>query len=382
MKKYPYNKQKIFEKDILKVKKVLKSKLITQGPIVKKFENTISKFVRSKYASATNSATSALHVACLALDLKSGDELWTVPNSFVASSNCGLYCGAKIDFVDIDKNHFNIDVNKLKIKLKRKVPKILVTVHLGGQPTEQEKIWKLAKKYNFYVIEDASHSLGASRNDINVGSCKWSDITVFSFHPVKMITTGEGGMATTNSKLIYEKIEMHKNHGITRDQKKLKIKKLGFWYYEQQNLGFNYRMSDISAALGLSQFNKLKMFLKKRNYLAKNYNKLLNNLPIKKQKILLKNKSSFHLYIVLLELNKIKKNYNYIFNKLRSKGVLVNLHYKPIHLNPYYKKLGFKKGDFPVAENYGKRAISLPLYFDLKKKDQKKIVNIFKKVIE
>ena len=382
MKKYPYNRQAIDSKDIRAVKKVLKSKYLTQGPVVNKFEQAVSKYVGSKFACATNSATSALHIACLSLGLKPGDELWTTPNSFVASANCGLYCGAKIDFVDIDKDHFNIDLKELEKKLKKKRPKILVAVHLCGQPTQQEGIKLLAKKYKFFIIEDASHALGASRNRIKVGSCFWSDITVFSFHPVKMITTAEGGMALTNNKKYYKKMQMFANHGITRDKNKLIKKNLGYWYYEQQLLGFNYRMNEIGAALGLSQLKKLNYFVKKRNILAKNYDKLFKNLPVKSQKILINNFSSYHLYVILLDLKKFKYNYNDIFNTLRNKGVLVNLHYKPIHLNPYFKKIGFKNGDFPNAEDYAKRAISLPLYVDLKFKDQKKITNILKKLIK
>ena len=381
MKKYPYNKQKIFSDDILAVKKVLRSDFITQGPIVNKFEKSVSRYVNVKYACATNSATSALHIACLSLDLKSNDELWTVPNSFVASSNCGLYCGAKIDFVDINKEHFNINLKQLENKLKKKVPKVLVTVHLGGQPCEQEKVWKLAKKYKFKVIEDASHSLGASRKGERVGSCKWSDVSVFSFHPVKMITTGEGGMALTNNKKIFEKMKMFLNHGITREKRKLNKKNLGFWHYEQHYLGFNYRMNEISAALGLSQLKKLNMIINKRNKLANNYKRLIKDLPLNFQKVIKFNKSSYHLFIVVIDGKKIKKNYNNIFNKLRKNGLLVNLHYSPIHLQPYYKKLGFKVGDFPVSESYGKSALSLPLYYDLTLEDQKKIVKTLSKVI-
>lgn len=376
---FPYSRQKIFNRDIRYVSKVLKSDYITQGPIVRKFEKAVSTFVNVKYASATNSATSALHISCLALNLQKKNFLWTVPNSFVASANCGIYCGAKIDFVDINEDDFNIDINKLESKLQKtkKKPKILVTVHLGGQPTIQEKVWKLAKKYKFFVIEDASHSLGGKRNGNNVGNCKWSDITIFSFHPVKMITTAEGGMALTKSKEIYEKLELYKNHGITRDQKRLRKKKLGFWYYEQQYLGFNYRMSEISAALGLSQMHNLKKFLQKRNIIAKNYKRLLKGFPIKYQKIQKKNYSSYHLFIIVLE-KKYKKHYDKIFKFLRSKGVLINLHYLPIHLQPYYKKLGFKKGDFPSAERYSQTAMSLPIYPDLKIRHQKKIVKVLK----
>lgn len=381
MKIYPYNKQKITVEDIKNVTRVLSSKYITQGPLVNKFENSINKYVNSKYSCATNSATSALHIACLAIGLNAKNELWTVPNSFVASSNCGLYCGAKIDFVDINNDHFNIDILKLEKKLKKKVPKILVSVHLGGQAPEQERLWYLSKKYKFHIIEDASHSLGASRNGIKVGNCKWSDITIFSFHPVKMITTAEGGIATTNNKNFYSKMLKLRNHGITRNKKELKNKNLGFWYYEQQYLGYNYRMNEMQAALGLSQIKKLNTFVRKRNLLAKNYDNLIKNLPLKTQKILSGNISSYHLYIILLNLKKIRKKYNNIFNLLRKKGVLVNLHYRPIHLNPFYKNLGFKVGDFPIAEEYGKKAISLPLYIDLKLEDQKKIINILKKII-
>ncbi len=381
MKKIPYNKQKIYKEDVKSLIKVLKSDFLTQGPLVKQFEKKISDFVGSKYSCATNSATSALHVSCLSLNLKPGDELWTVPNSFVASSNCGLYCGAKIDFVDINKNNFIIDVDKLEKKLTKKVPKILVTVHLGGQPPEQEKIWKLAKKYKFFVIEDASHSLGASRGKEKVGSCKWSDITVFSFHPVKMITTGEGGIATTNNSEIFNSLKMFINHGITRERNQLRKKNLGFWYYEQQYLGFNYRMNELSAALGISQLKKLKYFVKRRNVLANNYKKLLKDIPVKVQKIIDRNTSSYHLFIILLDIKKVKRNYNYIFNLLRKKGVMINLHYRPIHLQPYYKKIGFKQGDFPIAEDYGSSAISLPLYIDLSFNEQKKIIGILKSII-
>ena len=382
VKKFPYSRQQILRQDISAVNKVLKSNYLTQGPVVKEFEKKISKKVNVKYAVAVNSATSALHIACLALGLKKNEFIWTVPTTFVASANCGVYCGAKIDFVDINERTFNIDINKLTQKLQstKKKPKILVTVHLGGQPTEQEKIWKLAKKYNFYVIEDASHSLGASRNKNFVGNCKWSDITVFSFHPVKIITTGEGGMAVTNNKQIYEKLDILKNHGITRNQLNLKRKKLGFWYYEQQFLGFNYRLSDISAALGISQLKRLNKFILERNKIAKRYDLLLKNLPVKPQEIKKGNKSSFHLYIILLELKKIKKSYNQIFTALRNKGIMINLHYLPVHLQPFYKKFGFKNGSFPVSENYAKQAISLPIYPGLTKVEQIKIVKILKKI--
>ena len=379
---YPYSRQTITKDDIKKVSEVLKSKFITQGPVVKKFENSISNLVGSRYASATNSATSALHIACLAIGLKKGDYIWTAPNSFVASANCGVYCGAKVDFVDVDKNDFNIDVEKLELKLKSKKrrPKILITVHFAGQPTKQDKIWALAKKYNFYVIEDAAHSLGAKNKGILVGSCRWSDITVFSFHPVKTITSGEGGMATTNNLNLYKKMELFKNHGISRDQKNLKKKRLGFWYYEQHHLGFNYRMSELSAALGLNQMKYIKRFVAMRNKCAKIYGNLLKNLAVRFQKIHKDNYSSYHLFIIILE-KRFKKKYNNIFKDLRKLGVMVNLHYLPIHLQPFYKKFGFKNGDFPISEDYASRALSIPIYPGLKIKDQTKIKNILEKIL-
>lgn len=379
---YPYSKQTITNEDVQKVSKVLKSKLITQGPVVKKFEKSIANFVGAKYASATNSATSALHVSCLALDLKKGDYVWTVPNSFVASANCAVYCGAKVDFVDIDENDLNIDIEKLesKLKLKKKLPKILISVHFAGQPTKQSQIWKLAKKYRFHVIEDASHSLGAKNKGNYVGNCRWSDITVFSFHPVKTITAGEGGMATTNNLNLYKKIELFKNHGISRDRKSLLKKNLDFWYYEQHLLGFNYRMSELSAALGLNQIKHIKKFVAMRNKCAKIYGDLLKNLEVRFQKIHKDNYSSYHLFVIVLE-KKFKKKYNNIFKDLRKLGIMVNLHYLPIHLQPFYKKFGFKNGDFPVSEDYASRALSIPIYPGLKNKDQKKIKDILEKVL-
>tara|TARA_B110000858_G_C17799339_1_gene474341 strand:- start:767 stop:1921 length:1155 start_codon:yes stop_codon:yes gene_type:complete len=381
----PYNKQYIDSDDIDSVIKVLKSPLITQGNQVPKFEKKIAKICSAKFAVAVNSATSALHIACLSIGLKKDDILWTVPNTFVASANCGLYCGAKIDFVDIDNQTYNIDVKKLEGKLKeakRKncLPKIVVPVHFAGQPTDQQKIWNLSKIYNFKVIEDASHSLGASHQGIKVGSCIWSHMTIFSFHPVKMITTGEGGMVLTNSEQTANKIQMLRNSGITREKKLLKKGNIGPWYYEQQLLGYNYRMTDIQAALGISQVKKLNKFIKKRNEIANLYDHLLKDLPVQLPFIEKYNISSFHLYVIRLK-DQSPKSYKNIFNKLRSSGIGVNLHYLPVHLQPYYKSLGFKKGDFPISENYSLEAISLPLYYGLREDDQKKVVNQLKKII-
>ena len=382
----PYSRQYIDQKDINNVIKVLKSPLITQGKIVPKFEKKISKKCGSKFAFAANSATSALHLACMALEIKKGDIVWTVPNTFVASANCGLYCGAKVDFVDIDNETYNIDIDKLAKKLelakkKNNLPRALIPVHFAGQPTEQDKIWKLSKKYKFKIIEDASHSLGAVFKNEKVGSCRWSDLTIFSFHPVKMITTGEGGMVLTNNSKLSAKIEMLRNSGITRNQKLMKKQNQGSWYYEQQLLGYNYRMTDIQAALGISQLSKLGKFIKKRNQIAKRYNNLLKDLPIQTPRINTNSRSSFHLYVIRLK-DLSFRSYSRIFDELRNSGIGVNLHYLPVHLQPFYRSKGFKDGDFPNAESYSSEALSLPIYYDLSSKDQIKIVNKLKKAIQ
>lgn len=380
---YPYSRQYVDQSDIQEVIKVLKSDTIARGNEIMKFENNIKKFVGSKYAISANSATSALHLACLSLGLKKNDLVWSVPNTFVASTNCALHCGAKIDFVDIDIDTGNIDVKKLKNKLTfpKKIPKVLITVDFAGQPTDQEEIFKISRKFGFNIIEDASHALGASRNNEKVGSCKWSDATVFSFHPVKIITTGEGGAITTNSKKIFEKLKIFRNHGITKDIKQMKKKISQKWYYEQLELGYNFWMSDINAALGNSQIKKVKNFTRKRNAVAKYYFSELKNLPIILPKIKKGNTSSYHLFIIRL-LKKYKNKYKIIFNELLKKKLNINLHYLPVHLHPFYKKLGFKKNDYPAAELHADTAISIPIYYNLKKKEQKKIINIIKSVIK
>lgn len=383
----PYGRHSISKEDIKNIKLVLKSNWLTQGPLVEKFEKKICKFVGAKYAVATNSASSALHISCLALGLKSNQYFWTVSNSFVASANCGLHCGAKVDFVDIDKNTWNISPellkNKLfKIKDKKKVPKILIPVHFSGQSTEQEKIKKLSKKYNFKIIEDASHSLGGIYKGEKIGSCKWSDITVFSFHPVKTITTAEGGIAVTNNIDVYKKLLKLRNNGITKNYLEYKKKIKSIWYYEQHSLGFNYRMNELEASLGITQLKRIKKFIKKRNLIAKRYMKLLKNLPLQLPIIKKYNYSTFHLFVVRLKSNLIKEySYDKFFNKIRKSGIGINLHYLPIHLQPYFRKLGFKKNYLKNSEDYSKEAISLPIYNDLTLKDQKKVVNTLKYII-
>ncbi len=382
MKNFRYSTQTISKKDITNVSETLKSEFLTQGPKTNEFEKKINFLAGSKYSLATNSASSALLLACKALSLKPGDLFWTTPNSFVATANCGILCGLKIDFIDIDTNTWNISIEKLEKKLqiakkKGKLPKLLIVVHLGGLPVNPIKLSKLSKKYKFKIIEDASHSLGGKYFSNRVGCSKWSDITVFSFHPVKIITTGEGGCCTTNKKKYYEKLKALRNNGIVKDKKKFKFKNLGPWYYEQHSIGYNFRMNDIQSSLGISQLKKIDIFLRKRNKIAKFYYNNLKHLPIEFQRIEKNFYSSYHLFIIKLNSGH-KHLHSKFFNFLRSKNVFVNLHYLPIHLQPFYKKFGFKKKQFPVAEEYAETAMSIPIYPNLKKKDQIKIINFIK----
>ena len=378
MMKINYSKHNISKKDIKSVIKVLKSDFLTQGPSVKFFEKKIKKIVSAKYAFAVNSATSGLHVACMSIGISKNDVVWTSPNSFVASSNCALYCGAKIDFVDIDLKNYSLCPikleNKLKSTKKKNLPKAIVLVHFAGYATNLERIKRLSKKYNFKIIEDASHALGGKYKNSYIGNCQFSDVCVFSFHPVKSITTGEGGLITTNSKKISAKINLFRNHGINRDKKFLLNKTLKINHYEQIELGFNYRMSDIEAALGISQANRLTKFIHKRMSVAKFYDKELINLPI--QKPIFSKDSSWHLYVILLKNNSIRKK---LFEFLKKNKINCQIHYIPIHIHPYYKKIGFKKKDFPNSVEYYERCLSLPIFFDLKFSAQKKIISLIKK---
>ena len=375
----PYGKQDVTDDDIKAVTTVLESDFLTQGPVVPKFEDSLSKYVDSNYAIATNSATSALHIACLSLGLTKGDILWTSPNSFVASSNCALYCGATIDFVDIDLDTYNICLNALEEKLikckkNNTLPKILVPVHLSGQSCDMRRIKSLSNEYDFKIIEDASHAIGGKYKDLPIGNCKYSDICIFSFHPVKIITTGEGGMATTNDKDLAEKLELFRSHGITRNRDLMR-KDLGPWYYEQLVLGFNYRMTDIQAALGFSQLSRIESIIKKRHKVAERYHRMLDSLPIILPKQSLKSYSSYHLYVIRLKLDEISKTHLQVFESLKSKDIGVNLHYIPIHMHPFYTSLGFKEGDFPNAEKYASEAISIPIYPQLTEQLQDEVVN-------
>jgi len=377
-----YSTQTISKKDVTNVSKVLKSELITQGPKTTLFENKIKKLVGSKFALTVNSGSSALLLACQALSLKPRDLFWTVPNSFVATANCGILSGLKVDFIDIDPNTWNISMDKLENKLriakkKKKVPKLIIIVHLGGLPVDPVKLKSLSKKYKFKIIEDASHAFGAKYYSRKVGCSKWSDITVFSFHPVKTITTGEGGCCTTNQKKYYEKLKALRNNGIVKEKKNFKFLNVGPWYYEQQSIGYNFRMSDIQSALGISQTTNLNIFLKKRNKIAKFYLTNLDALPISFQQVKKNFYSSYHLFIIKLD-KEYKKLHKKFFNYLRSKNIYVNLHYLPIHLHPFYRKFGFKKNQFPISEEYSKTAVSIPIYPSLKKSEQIKIINQIK----
>lgn len=381
MKLIPYNKQFIDKQDINGVVKVLKSSFITQGPILPKFEKKLAKKVKSKFAVGVNSATSGLHIACLALGLARNDYFWTVPNSYVSSANCGRFCGANVDFVDIDPNTLNICKTKLKQKLKtakkkNRLPKILVVVHFAGNPCEMIEIRKLSKIYSFKIIEDASHALGSKYKNNPIGNCKYSEAVVFSFHPVKSITTAEGGMVMTNSKEISSKLKILRSNGVTRDKKNFTQGNFQTWKYEQHMLGYNYRMNEIQAALGISQLSKLNKFINKRNQIAKNYMQLIKNKFIKFQKIDKKNISSYHLMIIKIDLKKIDKTQTEVFNEFKKKKIGVNLHYFPIHQQPYYiKHIG--KIKMTNAESYASNSLSLPIYYSMKKSEQ---IFIIKKI--
>jgi len=394
----PYGRQDINQADIDAVVEVLRSEFLTQGPAVPAFEQAIATRVGARHAVAVNSATSALHIACLALELGSGDWLWTAPNSFVASANCGRYCGAEIDFVDIDPLTWNLSVPKLREKLvqakkENRLPKVVVPVHFAGQPAEQEAIWELAQEYGFRVLEDASHAIGASRNGEPVGNCRWSDVAVFSFHPVKIITTGEGGMALTNDGELARRMTMLRSHGITRDPEwqrsdqhateNAQVPQLrsALWYYEQQMLGYNYRMTDIQAALGVSQLERLNRNIERRNALALRYDHALKDMPLQLPSVQIENQSAYHLYVVRLKRRGMLKTQRQIFDELRQRGFGVNVHYMPVHLQPYYRELGFKQGQYPEAEAHGEGAITLPLYPALTDREQDQVVIALREIL-
>ena len=370
----PYGRQNISKKDIDEVVKVLKSDYLTQGPVTVKFEKAIANYTKSNFGISASSATAALHISCLALGLKKNDIVWTSPITFVASANCAIYCGANVDFIDIDHKTYNISVKALTKKLEiakaqNKLPKIIIPVHLSGQSCDMLEIYKLSKKYNFKIIEDASHGIGGKYKDEPIGNCKYSDITVFSFHPVKIITTGEGGMCTTNDPKIANRLCLFRSHGITRHENEMTKKSDGPWYYQQIELGFNYRMTDINAALGLSQLDRLDEFISKRHAIALKYDIAFADKPLITPYQHQDNYSSYHLYIIRIknfsDLNKLN-----LFTTLREAGILVNLHYIPVYQQPFYEEIGYNNEDYPESEKYYEEALSLPIHTLLKDDEQ------------
>ncbi len=383
----PYGKQAISQQDIDSVIEVLKSDFLTQGPQVPLFEDKIKSATQASYAVAVNSATSALHLACLALGLSKGDIVWTTPISFVATANCALYCDADIDFVDIDPESYNLSAIELEKKLlyvkqhNLPLPKIVIPVHLCGQSCDMKKIHQLSKVYGFSIIEDASHAIGGKYLDKPIGNCKYSDITVFSFHPVKIVTTAEGGIATTNSSRLAKKMALLRSHGVTREDELMTEPSHGAWYYQQIELGFNYRMTEMQAALGVNQLTRLTEFVDDRNQLAKCYDEKLSDLPLILPKQMKGCYSAYHLYVIKLKLAETTLSHKQVFDSLRFKNIGVNLHYIPIHIQPYYQALGFKAGQFPQAERYYEQAISIPLFHKMTNEQQDMVVQALKEIL-
>lgn len=383
----PYGRQDITQADIDAVVEVLQSDFLTQGPMVPRFEQGVARHVGAAHALAVNSATSALHIACLALGLGEGDRLWTSPITFVASANCALYCGAQVDFVDIDPRTYNLCLEALERKLQVAeregvLPKVLVAVHLCGQPCDMQAISVLAKRYGFKVIEDASHAIGGKYQGEFIGNCRHSDITVFSFHPVKIITTAEGGMALTNSAELAGKMALLRSHGITRDPAQMTHAADGSWYYQQIDLGFNYRITELQAALGFSQLQRLDQFVARRHELAARYDQLLSALPVTTPWQHPDSYSGLHIYVVRLKLAQIGKSHREVFESLREQGIGVNLHYIPVHTQPYYQRMGFKLGDFPEAERYYAEAISLPMFQTMTDAQQDDVVVALQRALQ
>ncbi|MCE8038917.1 UDP-4-amino-4,6-dideoxy-N-acetyl-beta-L-altrosamine transaminase [Halomonas sp. MCCC 1A11062] len=375
----PYGRQDIQQADFDAVLEVLQSDFLTQGPVVPRFEQAVADKVGARHALAVNSATSALHIACLALGLGEGDWLWTSPITFVASANCGLYCGAKVDFVDIDPRTYNLCPQALVAKLEQaervgRLPKVVVAVHLSGQPCDMQAIHALSQRYGFRIIEDASHAIGGKYQGEYIGNGRFSDITVFSFHPVKIITTAEGGMALTNDDTLARHMDLLRSHGVTRDPALMTHEADGPWYYQQVELGYNYRMTELQAALGLSQLERLDDYVARRNALAERYDAALAELPVTTPWQNPDSYSARHLYVIRLKLDQVTSTHRQIFERLREQSIGVNLHYIPVHTQPYYRQLGQGTGDYPEAERYYAEAISLPLYPTMSEAQQDKVV--------
>ena len=383
----PYGRQDINQDDIDAVVSVLKSDFLTQGPCVPAFEETVAGYCGAAHAVAVNSATSALHLACLALGVGPGDEVWTTPITFVASANCALYCGARVDFVDIDPRTYDMSPERLAEKLARaqaagRLPKVVIPVHLCGQPCDMAAIHELSKRYGFYVIEDASHAIGGSYKGERIGNCRYSDITVFSFHPVKIVTTAEGGMALTNNDDLAKRLRLLRSHGISRDADDMTRESDGPWYYQQLALGFNYRMTDLQGALGVSQMRRIDEFVARRHALARRYDELLAALPVITPWQHPDGHSGLHLYVVRLKLTAMSRTRRGVFEFLRAQGVGVNVHYIPVHTQPYYAAMGFQPGDFPEAMRYYAEALSLPMFPKLSEAEQDFVVETLRRGVD
>lgn len=375
----PYGRQDITQTDIDAVVGVLQSDFLTQGPMVPRFEQSVAQHVGASHALAVNSATSALHIACLALGLGPGDRLWTTPITFVASANCALYCGAEVDFVDIDPRTYNLCAQALALKLEQAeregtLPKIVVPVHLCGQPCDMQAIHALSQRYGFKIIEDASHAIGGKYQGEFIGNSRYSDITVFSFHPVKIITTAEGGMVLTNDVELADKMALLRSHGITRDPAQMTHEADGPWYYQQIDLGFNYRMTELQAALGVTQMARLDQYIARRHQLARRYDDLLTDLPVTTPWQHADSYSGLHLYVIRLQLDQIQKTHRQVFESLREQGIGVNLHYIPVHMQPHYERMGFAPTDFPQAQVYYQEAISIPMFQTMTDEQQDEVI--------
>lgn len=382
----PYGRQDITQADIDAVVAVLRSDFLTQGPAVPAFEKAVANYCGAQHAVAVNSATSALHIACLALGVGKGDVVWTSPTTFVASANCALYCGASIDFVDIDSRTYNLSVERLAENLAQaektgSLPKVVIPVHLCGQPCDMAGIHALSQHYGFKIIEDASHAIGGKYKGEPIGNCRYSDITVFSFHPVKIITAAEGGMALTNNAALAARMDLLRSHGITRDLTRMTHEPDGPWYYQQIQLGFNYRMTELQAALGVSQMHRLDQYVTRRHQLARRYDELLANQPVATPLQHPDGYSGLHLYVIRLQLHKISSTHREVFDSLRQQGIGVNLHYIPVYRQPYYEEMGFKAGYCPEAEQYYAEAISLPMYATLTGAQQDRVVAVLGEIV-
>lgn len=379
----PYGKHLVDEDDIDAVVEVLRNQFLTQGQVVPQFEKALCDYTGAKHCVAVNSATSGLHVACLAAGVGQGDLVWTVPNSFVASANCALYCGAQVDFVDINPSTRNIDLDALDNKLQaaaeqNRLPKVLIVVHFSGLSCDMQRIQALTQAYSVILIEDAAHGLGGSHRGAKIGSCVHSDMAVLSFHPVKSITSAEGGAVLTNQSQLLQKMQLFAKHGVTKDAALYLGESHGPWYYQQLELGYNYRLSDMQAALGLSQLTKLDSFIQRRAEIAKVYDQALAHLPLKLPLVEPESQSAWHLYMVELT----QHNRQSIYQQLHAKGVAVNVHYIPIHLQPYYQRLGFKEGDFPQSEHFYQNALTLPLFPSLSEKEQATVIQALEEVLQ